>query len=99
MILTGINCILSLPALLDIRQNIILSNSIFAAKCHLIREMLKKWRIRPLATEALFMRRFSTENLHLPYWSEKDRQGYKEALIEILDIFKWKTNNNEGKNA
>lgn len=86
-------------ALLDIRQNIILSNSIFAAKCHLIREMLKNGEYVPIATEALFMRRFSTENLHLPYWSEKDRQGYKEALIEILDIFKWKTNNNEGKNA
>lgn len=86
-------------ALLDIRQNIVLSNSIFAAKCHLVREMRKKGEYVPIATEALFMRRFSTEDLHLPYWSEKDRQGYEEALLDVLSTFGWKTNDDGGKKA
>ena len=78
-------------ALLDGRQNIVLSNSIFAVKCHLVREMRKRGEYVPLATEALFMRRFSTEDLHLPYWSETDRTGYEEALREVLSTFAWKT--------
>ena len=78
-------------ALLDGRQNIVLSNSIFAVKCHLVREMRKRGEYVPLATEALFMRRFSTEDLHLPYWSETDRTGYEEALREVLGTFAWKT--------
>ena len=86
-------------ALLDIRQNIVLSNSIFAAKCHLVREMRKKGEYVPIATEALFMRRFSTEDLHLPYWSEEDRKGYEDALLDILSTFEWKTNDDGGKNA
>lgn len=86
-------------ALLDIRQNIVLSNSIFASKCHLIREMRKKGEYVPIATEAIFMRRFSTEDLHLPYWSEKDRQGYEEAFRDVLSTFGWKTNDDGGKKA
>lgn len=86
-------------ALLDIRQNIVLSNSIFAAKCHLVREMRKKGEYVPIATEALFIRRFSTEDLHLPYWSEKDRQGYEEALLDVLSTFGWETNDDESKKA
>lgn len=74
-------------ALLDIKQNIVLSNSIFAVKRQLLRKMRKDGKYVPIATEALFMRFFSEEDLHLPYWSERDQKGYEKALHDILSTF------------
>lgn len=78
-------------ALLEKSQNSALSNSFFAVKCRLVREMRKHREYVPIATEAIFMRRFSEEDLHLPYWSEKDREGYGKALLDVLrPFFGWK---------
>lgn len=86
-------------ALLDIKQNIVLSNSIFAVKCQLLLTMRKNGEYVPIATEALFMRRFSEEDRHLPYWSEQDQKGYEDALRDVLSSFEWKTTDEEVEDA
>lgn len=86
-------------ALLDIKQNIVLSNSIFAVKCQLLLTMRKNGEYVPIATEALFMRRFSEEDRHLPYWSEQDQKGYEDTLRDVLSTFEWKTTGEEAEDA
>lgn len=77
--------------LLDIKQNIVLSNAIFTVKRQLLLEMRNNGEYVPIATEAIFMRRFSEEDRHLPYWSQQDQNGYEAALREVLSTFGWKT--------
>ena len=86
-------------ALLDIKQNIVLSNSIFAVKCQLLLTMRKDGKYVPIATEALFMRRFSEEERHLPYWSEQDQKGYENVLRDVLGTFAWKATDEEDADA
>jgi hypothetical protein len=86
-------------ALLDIKQNKVLSNSIFAVKCRLLRAMRKNGEYVPIATEALFMRLFSEEDRRLPYWSNQDQKGYEDALLDVLSTFKWKTTDEEVQDA
>jgi hypothetical protein len=86
-------------ALLDIKQNIVLSNSIFAVKCQLLLKMRKDGEYVPIATEALFMRRFSEEDRHLPYWSEQDQKGYENAVCDVLSTFEWKATGEEDEDA
>ncbi|MDL2291329.1 DUF262 domain-containing protein, partial [Desulfovibrio sp. OttesenSCG-928-F20] len=86
-------------ALLDIKQNIVLSNSIFAVKCQLLLKMRKAGEYVPIATEALFMRRFSEEDRHLPYWSEQDQKGYENAVCDVLSTFEWKATDEEDEDA
>ncbi len=83
--------------LLDIKQNIVLSNAIFAVKRQLLLEMRNNGEYVPIATEAIFMRRFSEEDRHLPYWSQQDQNGYEAALREVLSTFGWKTTVAEGQ--
>lgn len=85
--------------LLDIKQNIVLSNSIFAVKCQLLQTIRNDGKYVPIATEALFMRRFSDGDRHLPYWSERDQKGYENALRDILSTFAWKPTDEEGEDA
>lgn len=77
-------------ALLDRNKNSSLNNSIFVVKCQKIRKMRDERTYIPIATEALFMRRFSDESMHIPYWSKTDREGYKKALIVTLKKDIWK---------
>ena len=76
-------------ALLDIKSNSMLSNSIFAVKRMLLRDMIKSGKYIPIATEAVFMRYFSAGDQTLPYWSADDQAGYDRELREVLATFEW----------
>lgn len=77
-------------ALLDRNANSSLNNSLFVVKRMKILEKIKNGEDIPPATEAVFLRYFTEEEETLPWWSEKDREGYAKALHEILDAFRQK---------
>ena len=77
-------------ALLDQNANSSLNNSLFVVKRMKILEKIKNGEDIPPATEAVFLRYFTEEEETLPWWSEKDREGYAKALHEILDAFRQK---------
>ena len=77
-------------ALLDQNANSSLNNSLFVVKRMKILEKIKKGEDIPPATEAVFLRYFTEEEETLPWWSEKDREGYAKALHEMLDAFRQK---------
>ena len=75
-------------ALLDKNANSSLSNSLFVVKRMKILEKIKNGEDIPPATEAVFLRYFTEEEETLPWWSEKDREGYAKDLHKILDAFR-----------
>lgn len=75
---------LSNLALLGKENNISLSNYLFAAKRKKIIGMIDAGEYIPIATEAVFLRYFSEENMGLPYWSTQDRESYLKRLQDIL---------------
>jgi hypothetical protein len=74
-------------ALLDLKNNITLSNYIFMAKRAILLEKMRNGEYIPPATEATFLRYFSEGDQVTPYWAEADRHGYMKQIRKTLSFF------------
>lgn len=74
-------------ALLDLKNNIILSNSIFPVKRMLLLDAFRKGGYIPPATEAVFMRYFSDDDHSMPYWTIGDRAAYLKQVKKTLGYY------------
>jgi hypothetical protein len=74
-------------ALLDGKNNAVLSNSMYFVKKNKLLEKIRDFEYIPPLTEATFMRYFTKEDKGLPYWSSDDRKDYLNQIEKILSFY------------
>ncbi len=72
-------------ALLSGKNNSALNNSIFPVKRDLIMKLDKNASFIPICTKNVFLKYYSNDLSQIYFWSEKDREDYLNAMIDMLE--------------
>lgn len=73
--------------LLDSATNRSYKNAVFAVKRHRILSLDRGGVYVPLCTRNVFLKCYSPRVDHAMFWTEDDREGYREAIIDTLCTF------------
>ena len=74
-------------ALLDQETNRSYQNAVFPVKRHRVLELDEHGVFVPHCTRNVFMKCYSPQVDHTMYWTQQDRDGYREELINTLHTF------------
>jgi len=73
--------------LLDYATNRSYKNAVFAVKRHRILSLDRDGVFVPLCTRNVFLKCYNPQVDHVMFWTQKDRDGYRLAMIETLHAF------------
>lgn len=76
-------------ALLGLKENILLSNSVFEVKRRKMIEMDKAGAFIPLATKRVFLKYYCSEsNQHYSVWTKEERSAYLQEIYNCVKLYK-----------
>ena len=78
---------LSNLVLLDYATNRSYKNAVFAVKRHRILSLDRDGVFVPLYTRNVFLKCYNPQVEHVIFWTQKDRDGYRKAMIDTLHTF------------
>lgn len=73
--------------LLDYATNRSYKNAVFAVKRHRVLSLDRDGVFVPLCTRNVFLKCYNQQVDHVMFWTPKDRDGYRQAMIDTLHIF------------
>ena len=73
--------------LLDYATNRSYKNAVFAVKRHRVLSLDRDGVFVPLCTRNVFLKCYNAQVDHVMFWTRKDRDGYRQVLIDILHGF------------
>jgi hypothetical protein len=73
--------------LLDYATNRSYKNAVFAVKRHRVLSLDRDDVFVPLCTRNVFLKCYNQQVEHLMFWTQNDRDGYRQAMIDILYAF------------
>ncbi len=73
--------------LLDQETNRSYKNAVFPVKRHRVLELDAHGVFVPHCTRNVFLKSYSPQVGHAMYWTQQDRDGYRDELIKTLDAF------------
>jgi hypothetical protein len=73
--------------LLDYATNRSYGNAVFAVKRQRILSLDRDGVFVPLCTRNVFLKCYNPQVEHLMFWTQKDRDGYRNVMVETLDSF------------
>jgi hypothetical protein len=73
--------------LLDSATNRSYKNAVFAVKRHRILTLDRDGVFVPLCTRNVFLKCYSPRVDHVMFWTQDDRDGYRQAIIDTLCTF------------
>ena len=75
-------------ALLNMDENVVLSNSTFDVKREQIIQMVRKGKNIPFCTLMVFLKFYTpSEHAQFHFWGQEDRKGYLEAMEKVLEPY------------
>lgn len=74
-------------ALLDSATNRSYKNAVFAVKRHRVLSLDRDGVFVPLCTRNVFLKCYNPQVDHVMFWTQKDRDGYRQAMIDMLHAF------------
>jgi hypothetical protein len=78
---------LSNLVLLDYATNRSYKNAVFAVKRHRVLSLDRDGVFVPLCTRNVFLKCYNPQVDHVMFWTQKDRDGYRQAMIDTLHDF------------
>ena len=73
--------------LLDYATNRSYQNAVFAVKRHRVLSLDRDGVFVPLCTRNVFLKCYNPEVEHVMFWTQEDRDGYRQAMIDTLYVF------------
>ncbi len=73
--------------LLDYATNRSYGNAVFAVKRQRVLSLDRDGVFVPLCTRNVFLKCYNPQVDHVMFWTQKDRDGYRQAMIETLHAF------------
>ena len=73
--------------LLDYATNRSYGNAVFAVKRQRVLSLDRDGVFVPLCTRNVFLKCYNPQVDHVMFWTQKDRDGYRQAMIEMLHAF------------
>ena len=73
--------------LLDFATNRSYKNAVFAVKRHRILSLDRDGVFVPLCTRNVFLKCYNPRVDHVMFWTQEDRDGYRQAMIDTLHAF------------
>ena len=73
--------------LLDYATNRSYKNAVFAVKRHRVLSLDRDGVFVPLCTRNVFLKCYNPQVEHVMFWTRADRDGYRQAMIDILHGF------------
>jgi hypothetical protein len=73
--------------LLDYATNRSYRNAVFAVKRHRVLSLDRDGVFVPLCTRNVFLKCYNPQVEHVMFWTQKDRDGYRQAMIDTLYAF------------
>ena len=73
--------------LLDYETNRSYKNAVFAVKRHRVLSLDRDGVFVPICTRNVFLKCYNPHVDHVMFWTEKDRDGYRTVMIEVLHEF------------
>jgi hypothetical protein len=73
--------------LLDYATNRSYKNAVFAVKRHRVLSLDRDGVFVPLCTRNAFLKCYNPQVDHVMFWTQKDRDGYRQAMIDTLHSF------------
>jgi hypothetical protein len=73
--------------LLDYATNRSYKNAVFAVKRHRVLSLDRDGVFVPLCTRNVFLKCYNQQVEHLIFWTQNDRDGYRQAMIDTLHAF------------
>jgi hypothetical protein len=73
--------------LLDYATNRSYKNAVFAVKRHRVLSLDRDGVFVPLCTRNVFLKCYNAQVDHVMFWTRKDHDGYRKALIDVLHNF------------
>lgn len=73
--------------LLDYTTNRSYKNAVFAVKRDRVLSLDREGVFVPICTRNVFLKCYDPQVDHLMFWTQKDRDGYRQAMIDTLYIF------------
>jgi hypothetical protein len=73
--------------LLDYATNRSYRNAVFAVKRHRVLSLDRDGVFVPLCTRNVFLKCYNQRVEHVMFWTQEDREGYRQAMIDTLHAF------------